>query len=40
MQNARRTQHAADYGIYVEYIWHKMLTALDSQQLKNFQRFC
>ena len=24
MQNARRTHHAANYGIYVEYNWHKM----------------
>ena len=33
MQNGRRTQYAANYGICVEYICHKMLTALDSQQL-------
>ena len=33
MQNARRTQYAANYGICVEFIWGKMLTALDSQQL-------
>ena len=33
MQNARGTQYAANYGICVEFIWRKMLTALDSQQL-------